>query len=138
MPQRRELVLEFLAPDAFSARAVAEWVPALDHELADHAVEDGVVVVAAARVRDEVFYGSGGGFGEEAEVDVAVCGVDDGRGAGVGGADFDFLEGGELFGLFVLHVARGFADFGVVGEHVEAGLAGAGADEEGVALFSLF
>jgi len=76
VPQTRaEFVLEALAPDAFAARAVAERVACLDHEFADHAVEDDVVVVAVAGVRDEVFDGFGRGVGEEADRDVAVCGV---------------------------------------------------------------
>lgn len=82
VPQRAKLVLELAAPDGFAAGPVTHGVAALDHELADDAVEDGVVVVAIFRVRDKVLNGFRGSFGEEAEVDVAVGGVEDGSGAG--------------------------------------------------------
>ena len=41
-------------------------------------MEDGVVVISVFGMGDEVFDGFGGGFGEEADVDVAVGGVEDG------------------------------------------------------------
>lgn len=131
-----ELVFEFAAPDGFPARAVAVRVAALDHEFADHAVEDGVVVVAVAGVGDEVFDGFGGRGGEESEVDVAHGGVEDGRGAGFRGA----LGGGRvsrvsLSGFLVLDVSRGLGDLGLVGEHVEADLGKSCRDEHRVALF---
>mmetsp|Transcript_10988 Transcript_10988/g.20214 ORF Transcript_10988/g.20214 Transcript_10988/m.20214 type:complete len:217 (+) Transcript_10988:243-893(+) len=49
-----ELVLELPAPDRLAARPVAQRVSALDHEVLDHAVEDGFVVIAVFRVHDEV------------------------------------------------------------------------------------
>ena len=98
-------------------------------------MEDGVVVVACFGVCDEVFDGFGGGFGEEAEVDVAVGGVEDGGGAGFGGFGFDGFASVEVAGFFVLDVPGGFADFGFVGVDVEADFAGAGGYEHWVAFF---
>ena len=51
LERRVELVLELAAPDGLAARAVAERVARLDHELLDAAVEDEAVVVAVAGVR---------------------------------------------------------------------------------------
>ena len=115
--QRGEFVGELGAPDGFAAGAVAERVAGLDHEFADHAVEDGVVVVAGAGVGGEVFDGARGGVGEEADVDVAIGGVEDGGGREVGGFGFRWvLRVREVARFFVLYVAGGFAGFGVVGE----------------------
>ena len=55
-------------------------------------MEDGIVIVAGAGVGDEVFDSAGSGFGEEAEVDVAVGGVQDGGSAGFVGFCFFFLS----------------------------------------------
>ena len=52
-----ELVFKFTVPDARSARAVAEGVARLNHELGNDAVEDHAVVVSAARVSNEVLDG---------------------------------------------------------------------------------
>ena len=98
-------------------------------------MENGVVVVSVFGVGDEVFDGFGGGFGEEADVDVAVGGVEDGGGAGFGGLGFDGFAGVEVARFLVLHVAGGFADFCFVGVDVEADLAGAGGYEHWVAFF---
>ena len=133
--QRAELVLELAAPDGFAAGAVAERVAALNHELADDTVEDGVVVVAGFGVGDKVLDGFRGGFGEEAEVDVAVGGVQDGRGSGFVGLGVAFRPGVEVAGFFVLDVASGSSDFGFVGEDVEADFSASGSDEHGVAGF---
>ena len=133
--QRAKLVLEFAAPDRFAASAVAEGVATLDHEFANDAVEDGVVVIAVFGVGDEVLDGFGGGFGEEAEVDVAVGSMQDCGGAGFVGFCFFFLAGVEVAGFFVLHVAGRFGDFGFVGEDVEAHFTTSGGDEHGVAGF---
>jgi hypothetical protein len=112
VPEARKLVLELLAPDTLAARAVAHGVARLDHELADHAVEDDVVVVAVAGVRDEVLDGLGRGLGEEADGDVAVGGVKGGCGSCGGFAGFLFGLFGEVAGLFVVDVAFGFGDAG--------------------------
>src|SRR5690606_8421107 len=48
---------------------------ALDHEVADHAVEDGVVVMAILHVLDEVGYGFRRLVGEQLQGDGAVIGV---------------------------------------------------------------
>ena len=98
-------------------------------------MEDGVVVVSVFSVGDEVFNGFGGGFGEEADVDVAVGGVEDGGGAGFDGFGFDGFAGVEVAWFFVLDVARGFADFGFVRVDVEANFARAGRYEHWVAFF---
>lgn len=104
-----ELVFELLAPDALAAGAVAHRVAGLDHEFLDHAVEDDVVVVVPAGVRDEVLDGLGGGVGEEADGDVAVGCVNGGGGCvGRRACGFVCFVGVCLAGLFVLDVACGF------------------------------
>jgi hypothetical protein len=57
---RGDLVLEFVAVDGGAAAAGACGVAALDHEVWDDAVEDGVVVVPAGREFGEVLTGFGG------------------------------------------------------------------------------
>lgn len=53
-----ELILEFLAPDGFTARTVAAGeVPALDHEALDDTVEGDVVVLAGGGKGGEVVRG---------------------------------------------------------------------------------
>ena len=68
---------------------------ALNHKAVDHAVENGVVVKAFARVADEV----GDGFGRfgfvERQVDVAHIGFDDGACLGLGVEGCGKREGGE-------------------------------------------
>ena len=135
MLQGGKLVLEFAAPDGFATGAVAEGVAALDHEFADDAVEDGVIVVAGFGVGDEVLDGFGGGFGEEAEVDIAIGGVKDRGGASLVGFELLFAVGVEVAGFFVLDISGGFGDFGLVGEDVEADFAAGGGDKHGVAGF---
>lgn len=71
-------------------------------------MEDDVVVVAVLGVGDKVLDGFGRGFGEEADMDVAVGGVDDGGGACCGKLRFDLLLGVDVAGLLVLNVALGF------------------------------
>lgn len=73
--QRRKLVFKLATPDTFAACAVAQGVAGLDHEFADYAVEDYVVVVRGPGVRDEVFDGFGCVLGEEPDLDVPVGGV---------------------------------------------------------------
>ena len=135
MFQRGEFVLEFFAPDAFAAGAIAKGVTALNHKFFDDAMEDGVVIIAISRMSYKVLNGLGCGVREEADVNVAVGGVDDGGVAGLNGFCFEGGARVEVFGFFVLDVAGGFCDFGFVGEKVEADFAGAGGDEHGVALF---
>ena len=120
MLERREFVGEFFAPDAFAARPITERIAALDHEFAYDAVEDCVVVIAVLAVGYEVLDGFGGGVGKEADVDVAVRGVQNGCGAALRGLGFDLLAGVEVLGLLILHVARRLADVCLVGEDVEA------------------
>ena len=71
-----KLVFEFAVPDARSARAVAEGVAGLDHELGNDAVEDHAVVVSAVRVSDEVLDGLGRLLREQAHVHVPKRRVD--------------------------------------------------------------
>ena len=62
---RIDLVLELFAIDGGAAATRAGWVAALNHEVGDDAVEDGLVVVAAANQRGEVFARLGGVAGVE-------------------------------------------------------------------------
>jgi hypothetical protein len=71
-----KLVFELAVPDACSARAVAEGVARLDHELGDDTVENHVVVVPAARVSDEVLNGLGRMLREQTQVHVPERRVD--------------------------------------------------------------
>jgi hypothetical protein len=71
-----KLVFELAVPDTCSARAVAEGVARLDHELGDDTVENHVVVVPAARVSDEVFDGLGRLLREQTHVHVPERSVD--------------------------------------------------------------
>jgi hypothetical protein len=118
MFQRAKLIFEFLPPYRFAARAIAHGVACLDHEFANHAVEDDVVVVVVSGVGNEVFDGEGRGFGEESDRYVAVGCVEGGERAGCGGFGFFLLfgEGGGA-GLFVVDVAGAFcgADGELVG-----------------------
>ena len=72
----RELVFKFAVPDARPARAVAERVARLDHELGDHAVEEHAVVVPAPRMADEVLHRLGRLLREQPHVHVAQRRVD--------------------------------------------------------------
>lgn len=67
----RELVFKFAIPDARSARAIAERVARLDHELDYYAMEEHAVVVSAPRMRDEVFHRLGSLLREETQVHVS-------------------------------------------------------------------
>ena len=98
-------------------------------------MEDGVVVVPRAGVGDEIFDGAGGGFREEAEMDVAVSGVQDCGGAGFVGFCFFLLSLVQIAGFFVLHVTRRFGDVGFICEDIEADLAAGGAHKHGIAGF---
>ena len=73
-----ELVCEVLAPDGGAALARARRVAALDHEVADVAVEEDAVVVAFLGEVDKVPDGAGGEFWLEFDVEVAEGGLDAG------------------------------------------------------------
>ena len=67
----RELVFKFAIPNARPARAIAERVARLDHELGYHAMEEHAVVVSAPRMPNEVFDRLGSLLREETEVHVS-------------------------------------------------------------------
>ncbi len=67
----RELVFKFAIPDARSARAIAERVARLDHELGYYAMEEHAVVVSTPRMPDEVFHRLGSLLREETQVHVS-------------------------------------------------------------------
>ncbi len=71
-----ELVREVFAPDRVAALARARRVAALEHKVADVAVEDDAVVVAPFAQLRKVPHGLGRELGEQFEVDVAVVGRD--------------------------------------------------------------
>mmetsp|Transcript_13790 Transcript_13790/g.26294 ORF Transcript_13790/g.26294 Transcript_13790/m.26294 type:complete len:244 (+) Transcript_13790:238-969(+) len=79
-----ELVFEFTPPDALSTGTVSEGVTSLHHEILDHAVEDGLVVVAILRVRHEVLHRLRALLREEHERHVAHGGVHHGYAAHLG------------------------------------------------------
>ncbi len=54
MSKTRKLILKLLAPNAFSARPVAHGIARLNHKLANDAVEDDVIVIPVACMRDKV------------------------------------------------------------------------------------
>ena len=72
----RKLVFKLAVPDACPARAVAEGVARLDHELGNDAVENHVVVVPATRVSDEILDGLRRLLREQAHVHVPERSVD--------------------------------------------------------------
>lgn len=72
----RELVLELFAPDRRPARAIAQRVARLYHELRNDAVEDHALKVATPRVAHKVLDGLRGLLREEPEVHVAERRVD--------------------------------------------------------------
>lgn len=104
----------------------------LDHEFADYAVEDGVVVIPVFRMRNKVLDRFWRRFGEQSDVDVAIRGVQNRSGTRLCRFGFKLLLGVEIPRLFVLHVPRGFADVLLVGEDVEADFSGSGRDEHWV------
>lgn len=57
LQRRHDLVLELAAVDGFAATAGAGWVPSLDHEAFDDAVEDDIVVLARFGESGEVLAG---------------------------------------------------------------------------------
>lgn len=69
-----ELVGEVAAPDRGAALARGRGVAALEHEVADVAVEGDAVVVAPFAQLDEVPHGLWGELGQQFEVEVAVVG----------------------------------------------------------------
>lgn len=69
---RVDLVGKGVAIDGGAAAPRARGVAALDHEVGDDAVEDGVVVVAAAGELGEVLAGFGGVGGVEFDGDGAL------------------------------------------------------------------
>lgn len=71
----RDLVLELFAVDGAAAAAGAGGVAALDHEVGDDAVEDGVVEVAAAGERRKVFASLGGVVGVQLDGERALWNV---------------------------------------------------------------
>ena len=83
-------------------------------------MEDGVIVVACFAMGDEVLYGFWCSFGEESDVDVAVGGVYDGSVTAFSRFGFYLLASIEIPWFLVLYISSGFADFGFIGEDVEA------------------
>ncbi len=81
-----ELVLEIFAPDRLSATPSSFRIARLDHESLDHTMEQNPIVISTPSfdsilfpcMLDEVFDGFGTFFGEEADVDFAVGGEEDG------------------------------------------------------------
>ena len=71
-----ELVLELAVPDGRPTSTVAKRVSGLDHKLRNHAVEDDTLVVATARMTDEVLHRFWCLLREEPDVNVAERGVD--------------------------------------------------------------
>lgn len=72
----RELIFKFAIPDARPARAVAERVARLDHELGYYAMEEHAVVVSAPRMPDEVFHRLGSLLREETQVHISLRRMD--------------------------------------------------------------
>ena len=70
-----ELICEAIARTAATG---AGGVAALDHEIGDHAVEDGAIVETLARQEDEIVDRLGRFIGEKSDGDVAFIGVEDG------------------------------------------------------------
>ena len=57
--RRIDLILKFLAVDGSPAAAGASGVAGLEHKIGDYAVEDDIIVVAAASEFGEIFAGLG-------------------------------------------------------------------------------
>ena len=72
----RELVFKIAVPDARPARAVAERVARLDHELGYDAMEEHAVVEPAPRMADEVLHRPGSLLREQTQVHVSQRRVD--------------------------------------------------------------
>ncbi len=53
-----------------------KWVPRLDHETPDDAVDDDPVVVTVTRVGRKILDAAGALVREQAQRDIAPCGVD--------------------------------------------------------------
>ena len=98
-------------------------------------MKDGIIIVPVLRMCDEVLDRFGRCFGKKADVDVAVRSMHDGRSAAFRGLGLNGLAGVEIFGLFVLDVAGGFADVSIVGVNIEADFARTGRHKHGISLF---
>jgi len=72
----RELIFKFAIPDARPARAIAERVARLDHELDYYAMEEHAIVVSTPRMPDEVFHRLGSLLREKTQVHVSQCCMD--------------------------------------------------------------
>ena len=72
MLQAAELVFKLPPPDTLAASPIAQGVSALDHELPDDTMEDGVVVVPALGMRHKVLNRLWRRVGEQPDMDVAM------------------------------------------------------------------
>lgn len=73
---RTKLILEFLAPNTFTACTITQRIASLDHELRYHTVEDNTLEIPAPCVAYEVLDCLWCLLWEQPQVDVTLRGVD--------------------------------------------------------------
>lgn len=81
--QTRKFIVKLLAPDRLAACTVAKRITGLNHKFADYAVKYDVVVVIVFSMCDEILNGLWCGIWKETNVNIAICGVNYCRIAGL-------------------------------------------------------